>query len=370
MVVSVWMRGYISGFCILRYARIHYSVALEFQITKFLALVSCSHQMANHNFVSQVKGTPPTPNPVHNVAENAEDTSKGDGSLGERDLPISELDDSDKVISTSDKRTKKSLFEITSVVNTENDFSRGESMGNDVEDSELDDTLSETPEASTPNEPAPDVSSKNATNHHGQSSATSRFRIVKITRPEPYKKGRWTCHEFSDSPPENKGERKQGMNAADPLKPTNGTSGQSNKPHMGARLKDNSTTDSSNSTNTEIVADSTVKHGQRCEQSTNAAPLPLAESGRTTSNQKLTGLGQDSSCIHSNISQTINSRTLPSNTDESFSAIVSESTPPGISDRAPSRTGEPRSRSSSCQRYPLSLIFLLCRCFHVLSVQY
>ena len=118
-------------------------------------------------------------------------------------------------------RPKKSLFEITNVENSEN---RGDSVGNEVEDSELDDTLSESQEALSPTElkrlGSPmaqesfgEIKDKNSNGsevsqtHSSNVGLTSRFKIVKIARVEPYKRGRWACQEFMDSSSEGKLER-------------------------------------------------------------------------------------------------------------------------------------------------------------------
>lgn len=118
-------------------------------------------------------------------------------------------------------RPKKSLFEITNVENSEN---RGDSVGNEVDDSELDDTLSESQEALSPTElkrlSSPiaqeslgEIKDKNSNGsevsqtHSSTVGLTSRFKIVKIARVEPYKRGRWACQEFMDSSSEGKLER-------------------------------------------------------------------------------------------------------------------------------------------------------------------
>eukprot|EP00795_Rhopilema_esculentum_P016497 gene16497-7915_t len=113
-------------------------------------------------------------------------------------------------------RPKKSLFEITNVENTDN---RGDSVGNEIEDLELDETLSEIHEVSSPTEltdtsrlsltpeesvgdigeriPAANANGSEATQIQSSSvSQTSRFKIVKVARAEPYKRGRWACQEF------------------------------------------------------------------------------------------------------------------------------------------------------------------------------
>ncbi len=114
-----------------------------------------------------------------------------------------------------ENRPKKSLFEITSVVNTEND-NRGESVGNEIEDSELDDTLSETQETPTTvfrdQRLSSNPNGSEAPSLHTNTNATSRFKIVKIprtARSEPHKRGRWTCQEYFDPPPETKIERSE-----------------------------------------------------------------------------------------------------------------------------------------------------------------
>ncbi len=117
----------------------------------------------------------------------------------------------EKLLNGPENRPKKSLFEITSVVNTENE-NRGEGVGNDVDDSEFDDTLSETQEFTSPTAVRDQRLSSNSNGSEApsaQTNATSRFKIVKIprsARTEPHKRGRWTCQEYFD-PPETKTER-------------------------------------------------------------------------------------------------------------------------------------------------------------------
>ena len=118
-------------------------------------------------------------------------------------------------------RPKKSLFEITRVENTDN---RGESGGIDNEDVELDDTFTDLPEVSSPLEGGETVrnnsvveesgsdknpgSSSNGSEvsqaHTSSVALTSRFKIVKVARAEPYRRGRWTCQEFMDTSSESK----------------------------------------------------------------------------------------------------------------------------------------------------------------------
>lgn len=116
-------------------------------------------------------------------------------------------------------RPKKSLFEITSVESTSN---RGESGG--IEDGELDETLTDIQEISSPladklevfneftgEETARDKSASANSNgsevsqtHTSGVGLTSRFKIVKVARAEPYRRGRWSCQEFMDTSSENK----------------------------------------------------------------------------------------------------------------------------------------------------------------------
>lgn len=155
-------------------------------------------------------------------------------------------------------KSNKSLFEITRVE------AHGESVGGD--DSELDDTLSEahsstsvlesivkdldiekteskiekkgksdvevpsskpltvetsntltatiTPASSTPTNHTPPVTQS--------ADPPSRFRVVRITRPKPYEKGKWKINEFQDS--QKKDETVSSENPASPvIKRTRGT---------------------------------------------------------------------------------------------------------------------------------------------------
>eukprot|EP00794_Sanderia_malayensis_P010871 gene10871-12027_t len=149
---------------------------------------------------------------------------------------------SEKLLNGPENRPKKSLFEITSVVNTENE-SRGEGLGNEVEDSEFDDTLSETQEfnitspTTTPTR-HPRHSSVSSANGNETTSgsqtntnATSRFKIVKIprtARSEPHKRGRWTCQEFFDPPQESKIERTASESRLPPVAATSATTNHAN----------------------------------------------------------------------------------------------------------------------------------------------
>ena len=118
-------------------------------------------------------------------------------------------------------RQKKSLFEITRVENTDN---RGENGGIDIEDVELDDTFPDmqdvsnpgvasdlTRSVSIPEDSSRDrnlVSSSNGSEisqaHTSSVGLTSRFKIVKVARAEPYTRGRWKCQEYMDTSTENK----------------------------------------------------------------------------------------------------------------------------------------------------------------------
>lgn len=113
-------------------------------------------------------------------------------------------------------RPKKSLFEITSVESTGN---RGESGGIEAEDAELDETLTDIQEVSSTfedkskgfsvsavEESAKDkILSSNSNGsdvsqaHTSSVGLTSRFKIVKVARAEPYRRGRWSCQEFMDT---------------------------------------------------------------------------------------------------------------------------------------------------------------------------
>lgn len=77
---------------------------------------------------------------------------------------------------------KKSAFEITSVTETRA-HSRGDSNGYDLEDlneSDVTEIQVETIEHSST----------------GNGNGGSRFKVVKIQRSEPYRRGRWLCHDF------------------------------------------------------------------------------------------------------------------------------------------------------------------------------
>ena len=127
-----------------------------------------------------------------------------------------------KVLNGSESsRPKKSLFEITRVENTDN---RGDSGGIDVEDIELDDTYTDLPEVSSPlenkeafridsvsEESARDKNPGGSSNgsevaqaHTSSVGLPSRFKIVKVARAEPYKRGRWKCQENMDNSADSK----------------------------------------------------------------------------------------------------------------------------------------------------------------------
>ncbi|XP_031566593.1 uncharacterized protein LOC116301646 [Actinia tenebrosa] len=79
---------------------------------------------------------------------------------------------------------KKSAFQITSVTETRA-HSRGDSNGYDIEDlneSDVTEIQVETRE------------------HSGNGNGGSRFKVVKIQRNEPYRRGRWLCHDFEQPP--------------------------------------------------------------------------------------------------------------------------------------------------------------------------
>ena len=118
-------------------------------------------------------------------------------------------------------RPKKSLFEITNVENTGN---RGDGGGIDLEDAELDETLIDLHDTNSPFEAKdgiwddstveeltrdknPSGNSNGSEVSHTPASAVglpSRFKIVKVARAEPYKRGRWACQEFMDTTSESK----------------------------------------------------------------------------------------------------------------------------------------------------------------------
>lgn len=77
---------------------------------------------------------------------------------------------------------KKSAFEITSVTETRA-HSRGDSNGYDLEDLNESDVTEI--QVETIDHPST-----------GNGNGGSRFKVVKIQRSEPYRRGRWLCHDF------------------------------------------------------------------------------------------------------------------------------------------------------------------------------